>query len=59
LSSARISVACSATSPRSRTSSGQRCFLAELGDLSHGEIGEALGVRRDKVKGLVFQAERR
>jgi RNA polymerase sigma factor (sigma-70 family) len=31
-------------------------LLAELGDLSHEEIGEALEVRRDKVKALVFQA---
>ena len=31
-------------------------LLAELGALSHDEIGEALGVRRDKVKALVFQA---
>jgi RNA polymerase sigma factor (sigma-70 family) len=30
--------------------------LAELGDLSHVEIAEALGVRTDKVKALVFQA---
>jgi RNA polymerase sigma factor (sigma-70 family) len=30
--------------------------LAELGDLSHDEIGTALGCRREKVKGLVFQA---
>ena len=30
--------------------------LAELGDLSHDEIAEALGVRTDKVKALVFQA---
>lgn len=30
--------------------------LTELGDLSHDEIGEALGVRKDKVKALVFQA---
>ena len=30
--------------------------LAELGALSHDEIGVALGVRKDKVKALVFQA---
>lgn len=30
--------------------------LTELGDLSHDEIGEAIGVRKDKVKALVFQA---
>ena len=30
--------------------------LAELGALSHEEIGTALGVRKDKVKALVFQA---
>src|SRR4051794_29854665 len=30
--------------------------LAELGDLAHDEIAEALGVRRDKVKALIFQA---
>jgi RNA polymerase sigma factor (sigma-70 family) len=30
--------------------------LAELGDLSHDEIGTALGCRREKVKALVFQA---
>jgi RNA polymerase sigma factor (sigma-70 family) len=30
--------------------------LAELGDLSHEEIGEVIGVRKDKVKALVFQA---
>jgi RNA polymerase sigma factor (sigma-70 family) len=30
--------------------------LAELGDLSHEEIGVALGVRTDKVKALMFQA---
>jgi len=30
--------------------------LAELGDLSHDEIGQALGCRREKVKALVFQA---
>src|SRR4051794_14162801 len=31
-------------------------LLAELGDLSHEEIAQALEVRRDKVKALVFQA---
>src|SRR3954449_12600962 len=31
-------------------------LLAELGALSHNEIAEALAVRRDKVKALVFQA---
>ncbi|HYF26714.1 MAG TPA: RNA polymerase sigma factor [Baekduia sp.] len=30
--------------------------LAELGALSHDEVAEVLGVRRDKVKALVFQA---
>jgi RNA polymerase sigma factor (sigma-70 family) len=30
--------------------------LAELGDLSHGEIARILGCRQDKVKALVFQA---
>jgi hypothetical protein len=30
--------------------------LAELGDLSHDEIGTALAVRKDKVKALIFQA---
>src|SRR3954454_761888 len=30
--------------------------LTELGDLSHDEIGEALGVPKPKVKALVFQA---
>jgi len=30
--------------------------LAELGDLSHGEIGQVLGVEGAKVKSLVFQA---
>jgi RNA polymerase sigma factor (sigma-70 family) len=30
--------------------------LAELGDLSHDEIGAALGCPREKVKALVFQA---
>jgi RNA polymerase sigma factor (sigma-70 family) len=30
--------------------------LFELGDHSHDEIAEVLGVRREKVKGLVFQA---
>jgi len=30
--------------------------LAELGALSHEEIGTTLGVRKDKVKALVFQA---
>ena len=30
--------------------------LTELGDLSHDEIGVALGCRREKVKALVFQA---
>lgn len=30
--------------------------LSELGALSHDEIGAVLGVRRDKVKALVFQA---
>src|ERR687895_644645 len=30
--------------------------LAELGDLSHDEIGEAIGCRRGKGKGLVFPA---
>jgi len=30
--------------------------LAELGALSHAEIAEALGVPREKVKSLVFQA---
>ena len=31
-------------------------MLFELGDHSHDEIAEVLGVRRDKVKALVFQA---
>lgn len=31
-------------------------LLAELGDLSHEEIADALEVRREKVKALVFQA---
>ena len=30
--------------------------LAELGDMSHEEIGQALGCPREKVKALVFQA---
>lgn len=30
--------------------------LTEMGALSHDEVAEALGVRRDKVKALVFQA---
>jgi RNA polymerase sigma factor (sigma-70 family) len=30
--------------------------LFELGDQCHGQIAEALGVRREKVKALVFQA---
>ena len=30
--------------------------LSELGALSHDEVAEVLGVRRDKVKALVFQA---
>ena len=30
--------------------------LSELGALSHDEIGATLGVRKDKVKALVFQA---
>jgi RNA polymerase sigma factor (sigma-70 family) len=30
--------------------------LAELGDMSHDEIGHVLGCEREKVKGLVFQA---
>ena len=30
--------------------------LAELGDLSQGQIGEVLGVRRERVKSLVYQA---
>src|SRR3712207_1164342 len=30
--------------------------LSELGALSHEEIGVTLGVRKDKVKALVFQA---
>jgi len=30
--------------------------LFELGDQSHEQIGEVLGVRREKVKALVFQA---
>jgi RNA polymerase sigma factor (sigma-70 family) len=30
--------------------------LAELGDMSHDEIGQALGCPREKVKALVFQA---
>jgi RNA polymerase sigma factor (sigma-70 family) len=30
--------------------------LAEVGAASHGEIAEVLGVRREQVKGLVFQA---
>ena len=30
--------------------------LSELGDLSHDEIAEVIGVRTDKVKALVFQA---
>ena len=31
-------------------------MLVELGDHSHDEIAEVLGVRREKVKALVFQA---
>ena len=31
-------------------------MLFELGDHSHDEIAEVLGVRREKVKALVFQA---
>jgi RNA polymerase sigma factor (sigma-70 family) len=31
-------------------------LLSELHDLSHDEIAETLGVRREKVKALVFQA---
>ena len=30
--------------------------LAEVGDASHAEIADVLGVRREKVKALVFQA---
>ena len=30
--------------------------LAELGDMSHAEIGHVLGCEREKVKALVFQA---
>jgi RNA polymerase sigma factor (sigma-70 family) len=30
--------------------------LAEIGDLDHAEIAIALGVRREKVKALIFQA---
>ena len=30
--------------------------LAELGDMSHGEIGDVLGCPKEKVKALVFQA---
>jgi len=30
--------------------------LAELGDLSHEEIADVIGVRKEKVKALVFQA---
>ena len=30
--------------------------LAELGDLSQDQIGEVLGVRRERVKSLVYQA---
>jgi RNA polymerase sigma factor (sigma-70 family) len=30
--------------------------LAELGDLAHEDIAVALGVRKDKVKALIFQA---
>jgi RNA polymerase sigma factor (sigma-70 family) len=30
--------------------------LAELGDMSHDDIGDVLGCPRDKVKALVFQA---
>ena len=31
-------------------------LLAELGDLSHGEVAAVIGVRAGKVKALVFQA---
>jgi RNA polymerase sigma factor (sigma-70 family) len=31
-------------------------LLAELADLSHGEIADVIGVRRQKVKALVYQA---
>jgi RNA polymerase sigma factor (sigma-70 family) len=31
-------------------------LLSELGDLSHAEVGEVIGVRASKVKALVFQA---
>lgn len=30
-------------------------LLAEVGDLSHDDVAEVLGVRRDKVKAIVFQ----
>ncbi|MGI8593672.1 MAG: RNA polymerase sigma factor [Solirubrobacteraceae bacterium] len=30
--------------------------LAELGDLSHEEVADVMGVRKEKVKALVFQA---
>jgi RNA polymerase sigma factor (sigma-70 family) len=33
-------------------------LLAELADLPHGEIAAVIGVRREKVKALVFQARR-
>lgn len=32
--------------------------LAELGDLSHEEIAVALGVRKDRIKALIFQARK-
>jgi RNA polymerase sigma factor (sigma-70 family) len=31
-------------------------LLAELGDLTHAEVGKVIGVRASKVKALVFQA---
>jgi RNA polymerase sigma factor (sigma-70 family) len=33
-------------------------LLAEIGDVSHKEIAGVIGVRREKVKALVFQARR-
>ena len=55
-SAARISETSSSTCAVCPTSSGSALVLAELDALSHQEIADLLGVPREKVKALVFQA---
>ena len=56
LSAARTSARCSTTSRGSPMTSARPSCSSELRAHSHDEIAEVLGVKREKVKALVFQA---